>query len=712
MNNVFENKMNIQKTESSFHSFFDHSENGMVLADSAGTVREWNKGYEQITGLSKESVIGKMFLWDVAESVFPFEKQTREECNMMKAELKKIVADMQQKNLICHVKHTITGECRIFKVLYFPVETPEGIMLLGGISRDLTNEMAFREQLEKKERELAAKQKDLEIRSRRQDILIKVLKIIQSAENLPQALNTSIAEIGKYAGVNRIYIFEKNIDGTAVSCTYEWCDKGISGIFDKFQNVPVKTIQPWFDIFDAGEIVNASDINSLHPEIVKILTDCGVKSIIDLPLTENGVHYGFVGFDECIENREWEQNEVELLKSLSQIISGAIYRYRTETAIRLSQQTMRKVLDNISAHVYVVDFNTREILFANKSLKKVAGEDIEGKVCWKVLQADQTGVCGFCPRKYLNDSKQCPTDVFRWENYNYLFGKCYSYDISTIEWIDGQQVMLGIGYDITDQKQTEKELIRAKEKAEEADKLKSAFLANMSHEIRTPLNGITGFLRFLASDNLTQERKHEYIDVINNSSMQLLKLIDDIVDVAKIEAKQMNINPIPVQINSLMKELHVFFETYLQVNNKGHIMLILDDSGFIDNCVTMVDPIRLRQVISNLIGNAIKFTEKGYIRFGYRQTAPDQLEFVVEDTGIGLASKQHEVIFERFRQAELNTNRLYGGTGLGLNISSNLVQLMGGDIRVESAEGAGSSFYFTISYQPVTDENCIFSQAS
>jgi len=672
----------------------------MVLVDSNGIIREWSSGYEQITGLSKVSVIGKMTLWDVAELAFPSEKRTKEECDMMKDELKKIVAGMQQKKIIRHVRHIKTGEYRIFNVLYFPVELPEEIML-GGISRDITDEISVREQLEENERKLSVKQKDLKILSSRQNILIEVLKIIQSAENLPQALKVSLAKIGEYAGVSRVYIFEKNADGTTVSCTYEWSDTGVSNIIDKFQHLPVKVFRPWFDIFDVGEIVNSPDINSLHPEMAKILAECDVKSIIDLPLSANGVNYGFVGFDDCNQNRVWEQNEVELLKSLSQIISGAASRYRAETSIHLSQQAMRTVLDNINAHVYAIDFDTWKILFANKSLKNMAGDDIEGKECWKVLQADQDGVCDFCPRKYLNDKKYCPTGVFRWENFNCLSGKNYSYDISYIEWIDGRKVQLAVGYDITDRKQAERELILAKKKAEEADNLKSAFLANMSHEIRTPLNGITGFLRFLASDNLSQERKHAYIDVINNSSTQLVKLIDDIIDVSKIEAKQMNIIPVPVHINSLMKELHIFFETYLQINNKERVMLILDDSKFIDNCVAVVDPTRLRQVLSNLIGNAIKFTEKGYIRFGYRQKAPDQLEFFVEDTGIGLAPGKHEIIFKRFRQAEFNTSHMYGGTGLGLNISSNLVQMMGGDIWVESTEGAGSTFYFTILYLPV-----------
>ena len=250
-----------------------------------------------------------------------------------------------------------------------------------------------------------------------------------------------------------------------------------------------------------------------------------------------------------------------------------------------------------------------------------------------------------------------------------------------------------------------KELVLAKDKAEESDRLKSAFLANMSHEIRTPLNGIVGFLQFLDSENISPTNRHEYISIIKNSSSQLTKIIDDIIDVSKIEAKLMNINPVPVFLNDLMNELRVFFESYLHSKNMGYIELILDKSEFIDNCLIYIDVVRFRQIITNLIVNAVKFTDKGFIRFGYRQSAPDMLEFVVEDSGIGLAANQLDVIFERFRQAELGNNRQYGGTGLGLTISRNLVQMKGGDMWVKSTEGYGSSFFFTISYLSVAPED-------
>ncbi|MDR2039892.1 MAG: tetratricopeptide repeat protein, partial [Bacteroidales bacterium] len=263
---------------------------------------------------------------------------------------------------------------------------------------------------------------------------------------------------------------------------------------------------------------------------------------------------------------------------------------------------------------------------------------------------------------------------------------------------DGNIVWDGIAVDITDRKEFEAELIRARVQAEESDMLKSSFLANMSHEIRTPMNGIVGFLSFLEQDNLPAAKRQSYIRIIRSNVQQLLQIIEDIIDISKIDTHQLALHPVSFDLNNLMEELDVFFYDIIARNDKK-IELILDRRQFRYPCFIQSDPIRVRQILSNLIGNAIKFTLKGYIRFGYllRKDASELL-FFVEDTGIGIPSDKKEYIFERFKQLNDDPLKMYGGTGLGLAISRNLVEMLHGNIWVESEPDIGSVFYFTLPY--------------
>lgn len=259
----------------------------------------------------------------------------------------------------------------------------------------------------------------------------------------------------------------------------------------------------------------------------------------------------------------------------------------------------------------------------------------------------------------------------------------------------------GIASDITQQKESEIELRVAKEKAQESDQLKSAFLANLSHEIRTPLNGILGFSRLIASEDTNHAVKNQYIDIINKSSDQLLHIIDDLVDISKIEAHQMRIVSQKCNINALIDSLYTFFSQLLDQENKSSVLLHKQVDLPDEDCVIATDEFRLRQVLMNLLGNATKFTHQGEIRFGYTVDLEGWLRFFVKDTGIGILKSHAEIIFEPFRQAESNTTREYGGTGLGLSISRGLVRLLGGTIWFDSHPGSGSTFYFTIPYHPI-----------
>jgi PAS domain S-box-containing protein len=238
------------------------------------------------------------------------------------------------------------------------------------------------------------------------------------------------------------------------------------------------------------------------------------------------------------------------------------------------------------------------------------------------------------------------------------------------------------------------ELNEAKLNAEESYRLKSAFLANMSHEIRTPMNGIIGFSELLKDPQLAKDRRLYYASIVIDSSKQLLAIVNDILDISRIETGKVSLVYEDVIINDLINILFAFFEP--QTGSKAIKLLSyipLDNS----QSTIRTDRTRLRQVLTNLLNNALKFTHEGHIKFGYKKI-DGYLEFFVEDTGIGITKDMHEKVFEPFRQAELDVSNRYGGTGLGLSISSKLIELLGGKIWLKSQLGKGSVFYFTIPY--------------
>lgn len=247
------------------------------------------------------------------------------------------------------------------------------------------------------------------------------------------------------------------------------------------------------------------------------------------------------------------------------------------------------------------------------------------------------------------------------------------------------------------------ELLKAKEKAETADRLKTAFLANMSHEIRTPMNAIIGFTSLLSMEDYSEEQKKEFLHLITINSNHLMGLIEDILDTAKLESGQINIQKKPTDIRALLNEVFLSFLESQKAAEKEHIdlMLLLPPEGV--SLVHQTDPVRFRQVFNNLLENALKFTEKGEIRFGcQRQNEEGQWVFFVADSGIGIPLDKQNIIFERFLQVDNSHTRRYGGSGLGLSICRALVGLMGGNLWLDSASGKGSTFYFTISDVPQT----------
>ncbi len=242
------------------------------------------------------------------------------------------------------------------------------------------------------------------------------------------------------------------------------------------------------------------------------------------------------------------------------------------------------------------------------------------------------------------------------------------------------------------------ELETSKQKAEESDRLKTAFLANLSHEIRTPMNGILGFAELLKDQDLSQQEIGYYVNIIEQSGKRMLNIINDLVNISKIEANQIVIENQYTNINELLEEVCSFFLP--QANQKG-IKLTCEKDPKIVGVNVYVDKIKLQQVLSNLINNALKFTKKGFIQLKY--TIEDShLLFIIKDSGKGIPMGKEDIIFERFRQADESHLKETEGSGLGLSIAKSFIEKMGGDIWVKSEYGKGSEFYVKLPYVPGT----------
>jgi len=557
---------------------------------------------------------------------------------------------------------------------------------------------SLEQMVEEKSKDLIAIQENLEATNRRQALFIKVLQILQLEPDIPTAMNMALAEIGRYTGVDRLATWENHLDGVTYGCTNEWCNDGIEPAIDYLRSMTIEAGKPWFDMLEENHIICTSDIYSLDPFITQMLEVQGVKAIAVFPLSQLGVHFGFLSFNFCW-NKQWDEKDVELMSQISQIVSTATKRWQVETSLQQSQRTMQKVLDNINANIFVSDYDTLKVIFANKPFREEAGEVPENAECWRMLNAGLENGCKHCPKPKLLDANRKFTGVHFWEDYNPVTKRWYTIQSMAIKWLDGRWAIMELATDITTRKQVELELIQAKEKAEESDRLKSAFLANMSHEIRTPLNAIVGFSSLLAETD-EAELRHVYMSLVQENNELLLNLISDILDISKIEAGMIDLVMGRVDVPQLCREV---IATFSHKKRDTAAELRFDENS--PQIVIDADKNRIVQVLSNFLTNALKFTTKGSITLSYLLEDESQVRFCVTDTGKGIPDEQKHEIFNRF----VKLDSFVQGAGLGLSICQSLVKRMGGKIGVESREGEGSCFWFTHPYVPGAFSNSNFS---
>ncbi len=446
--------------------------------------------------------------------------------------------------------------------------------------------------------------------------------------------------------------------------------------------------------FKRDEIIGMNLFSIIHPDSHAL-----VKSNIPKPVA---TPYQIVMmrkdgsfFDAEIEGRNIHYNGESFRVAC---IRDITVRKKAEEALSESEAKFREMAELLPQIVFETDLHGN-LTYVNKQAYKISGypeeESLIGKSTLDFYIPEDRERAVENIKLSLGNQKKSPSNEYTMmrkdgSTFNVLV---YSNPILKNKKPVG---LRGIIVDITEIKKTEQELIRAKAKAEEADQLKSAFLANMSHEIRTPMNGILGFADLLENPNLTGEEQQSYIEIIKKSGARMLNIINDIINISKIEAGLMKVNWQHSNVNEQIEYIFTFFKP--EVEGKG-LTLSFSTALPLKEAIVYTDREKLYAILTNLVKNAIKYTENGSIDFGYIKKG-DFLEFYVTDTGIGIPKDRQQAIFERFIQADISDRNAYQGAGLGLSISKAYVEMLGGHIRVESEPGKGSCFCFTI---PVTN---------
>ena len=369
-------------------------------------------------------------------------------------------------------------------------------------------------------------------------------------------------------------------------------------------------------------------------------------------------------------------------------------RKQAEDALQESEEKYRLLHENAGVGIGYYKPDGTIISYNKLAARHMNGlpEDFTGKTVYDIFSEQEAAFyLDRIKKATLADVPFVYEDIVPLPNGNKYFLSAFSRISDSNNTVLGIQI---VSQDITERKLSEQELIKAKEHAEESDRLKSAFLANMSHEIRTPMNGILGFAGLLKEPGLSGDEQQEYIRIMEMSGKRMLNIINDIVNISKIESGQMNVSISETNINEQIEFIYSFFTP--EVERKS-IQLSFKNTLPSKESIIKTDREKIYAILTNLVKNAIKYTGKGSIEFGYEKKGK-HLEFFVKDTGIGIPKNRQEAIFERFIQADIDDKYAYEGAGLGLSIAKAYVEMLGGKIRVESEEAKGSTFYFTIPY--------------
>lgn len=662
---------NLKSTELKYRIIVDNTTDTIVVLDSKGKLMFVNDRQQQLLGYANTEVLGTSFTQYVPSHLLP----------LLLGKLQLVLNNTHIEKFQSKLRHKDGREIDVEIV-------GKAVQLEGETTVHCTiSNISERKQAEK---EL---QYQFELRR-------AMLELASAFINIPlhktaEAINYSLKKIANFVGADRSYIFDYDHKKQIAINTSEYCQHNIVPQIHNLQAVPFTAFEEWIKIHCQGEDVEILDVSAYPFKSTRyILEKQGVKSLLTIPLMHRERCAGFIGFDFVNQHHAFTDDEKQMIKIFAQMLVNVQLQSKAEAnnaklLMAIEQNPTSIIITNKEGIIeYANPFTTISTGYQNRELV--------GKKC-SVFKS------GFHNNQFYQTLWETILNRKIWhgellnkkKNGELIWEKTVISPIFTEK--AGISHFVSVKLDITDRKTMMRELQQAKEKAEENDRLKSAFLANMSHEIRSPLNGIIGFATVLAEELYDDPQDiKRYATIISNSGNHLLSIINDIIHISKLDSGYIKPNPEPVMVNEMLNEM---LQIYTEQINESHrpikLLLQVPDAPL---CIN-TDPTRLRQIFENLLSNALKFTMEGSIIVGCT-VKKGLLQFSVSDTGIGIETDKQERIFDRFIQANSNTEKNYGGTGLGLSITKACVEMLGGHIWLESQPNQGSTFYFTINYEP------------